>query len=117
MPRESVIANNMNALKFLLMLSFLVLVSCRPSEQGSTTVIEEANRIEQKAMNYLEKVVPLGQTRNELLTKFGAPVHETATTNGEVCLTFLFPDICGFTQRFGVARRGHECDGHSANGR
>ena len=51
-----------------------------------------ASNIEQKAREYLQPLLHIGDTTNSLIARFGAPFYQYETGEHELAMYFYFPD-------------------------
>jgi hypothetical protein len=86
-----------------------IFASCRPkgadfeSKKGNTETIESnAQEIERKAQEYLQPLLHVGESQEDMVRRFGSPMHTMEISSNELCLDFLFSDQNHAAENAGV---------------
>jgi hypothetical protein len=76
----------------LLFLCLLIVVSCRPKSSDSTSTGNKPTVTENDASRYLQSLLKVGETPEDLTKRFGSPKVRYETETKELCLGFYFTD-------------------------
>ena len=68
-----------------------VLSSCRP-KTGNDGQTNKANEVEQKARNYLQPLLQIGDSQTNIIKRFGFPTYQYEAQNHESRMYFYFSD-------------------------